>query len=89
MSIGEIYPASSVAITLVAGAEKEIRSKLFSEQSPEFLKIKEFAGNLGISWSFSPPYGPHFGEIWEAAVKSFKHHYKRVLGETTLTFEEH
>ena len=62
---------------------------MFSKRLPEFQRIKEFSGNLGISWSYSPPYGPHFGGIWEAAVKSFKHYYRRVLGESSLTFEEH
>ncbi|XP_029154848.1 uncharacterized protein LOC114929767 [Nylanderia fulva] len=31
---------------------------------------------------------PHFGGLWEAAVKSTKFHLRRVIGETTLTFEE-
>ncbi len=30
----------------------------------------------------------HFGGIWEAAVKRTKYHFKRVVGETKLTFEE-
>ena len=70
-------------------AEREIRETLFLEKSPEFRKIKDYTGNLRISWSFSPLYCPHFGGISEAAVKSFNCHCKRVLGETPLTFEEH
>ncbi|XP_025266779.1 uncharacterized protein LOC112638780 [Camponotus floridanus] len=31
---------------------------------------------------------PHFGGLWEAAVKSTKHHLRRVIGEATLTYEE-
>lgn len=42
----------------------------------------------GITWRFSPPACPHWGGIFEAAVKSAKTHLKRVIGETTLTFEE-
>ena len=75
--------------TTLVGAEKEIHNVLFSEKSQEFQRIKEYTGNLEIRWSYSPPYGPHFGGIWEAAVKSFKYHYRRVLGETPLTFEKH
>ena len=30
----------------------------------------------------------HFGGLWEAGVRSFKHHLRRVLGDAKLTFEE-
>ncbi|XP_075990187.1 uncharacterized protein LOC142985830 [Anticarsia gemmatalis] len=31
---------------------------------------------------------PNFGGLWEAGIKSVKHHLKRVVGDSTLTFEE-
>ncbi|KMQ88602.1 hypothetical protein RF55_11884 [Lasius niger] len=42
----------------------------------------------GIDWSFIPAYSPHFGGLWEAGIKSVKHHLKRVAANALLTFEE-
>ncbi|XP_028173713.1 uncharacterized protein LOC114362479 [Ostrinia furnacalis] len=42
----------------------------------------------GIDFSFIPAYTPHFGGLWESAVKSIKHHLRRILELTHLTFEE-
>lgn len=44
---------------------------------------------FNFKWTFSTPSAPHHGGIYEAAVKSIKHHLVRVIGDTTLTFEEY
>jgi len=51
--------------------------------------IQEYcAVNFGITWKFNPPGSPHFGGLWEAGVKSVKHHLVRTVGTQKITFEE-
>ncbi|CAH2226645.1 jg21004, partial [Pararge aegeria aegeria] len=42
----------------------------------------------GIEFKFVPAYTPHFNGLAEAAVHSTKHHLKRLLQTTHLTYEE-
>ncbi|XP_015190534.1 PREDICTED: uncharacterized protein LOC107074033 [Polistes dominula] len=70
-------------------------SDIYSDNATTFVgaanEIQTFAArqltNDGIKWHFIPPRSPHFGGLWEAAVKSFKHHLVRIIGETLLTYE--
>lgn len=45
-------------------------------------------GELGISWKFITPGAPFQGGIWEAGVKTFKHHFKRIIGSRMLTADQ-
>ena len=50
--------------------------------------ISDFCSTRNIVWKFIPEHAPHFGGLWEAAVKSTKYHLKRIVGTVKLTFEE-
>ena len=75
--------------TNFVGARNELKElydflSLPSTQIP----IKEALLANRIDWHFIPDRAPHFGGIWEAAVKAAKHCIKKAVGTTLLSFEE-
>ena len=47
-----------------------------------------FFTNCKIRWSFMPGKAPHFGGLWEAAVKAAKATLRKVIGNYPLSVEE-
>ncbi|CAI6367665.1 unnamed protein product [Macrosiphum euphorbiae] len=71
------------------GANRKLKElcDLFGSKEHQ-AKVQRCVTEVGINWKFIPVYSPHFGGLWESAVKSIKHHLVRQLGSTALTFEE-
>ena len=71
------------------GAKNEMKELFnFLSLSSTQISIKEALLANKIEWHFIPDRAPHFGGIWEAAVKAAKHCLKRAVGKTMLTFEK-
>lgn len=72
--------------TTFQGADRELTETYQAVlQDPE---IANALANRLISWRFIPLAAPHFGGLWEAAVRSVKNHLRRCIGTSTLTYEE-
>lgn len=72
--------------TTFVGAERELTAAFRAAiRDPNFLN--QTAADK-VSWHFIPPSAPHFGGLWEAGVRSVKHHLRRVVGDHKMTFEE-
>ena len=75
--------------TNFVGARNELADLYrFLEAADTLDSIHSYLLSNKISWQHIPERAPHFGGLWEAAVKSAKHHLRRVIGQQTLTFEE-
>ena len=71
------------------GADREL-TELHNHLNNTELQIAviDSCSSQGIQWHFIPPRTPHFWGLWEAAVRSFKKHLRRVAGNVKLTYEE-
>ncbi|XP_062538270.1 uncharacterized protein LOC134206557 [Armigeres subalbatus] len=75
--------------TNFVGARNQLKDllKLLKSNDHNSAVSKECA-KVGIQWHFIPPSAPHFGGLWEAAVRSTKHHLLRVIGESPVSPED-
>ena len=66
---------------------EEYSKKSTSSYSNRKIKkiILKFCSSLGITWKFIPEHAPHFGGLWESAVKGMKHHGR---DKVHINFEE-
>lgn len=72
--------------TTFVGADKELTSAY--QAAVRNPKLQGLTATDNIKWHFIPPSAPHFGGLWEAGIRSVKHHIRRVLGDRTFSYEE-
>ncbi|XP_043064790.1 uncharacterized protein LOC122320687, partial [Drosophila ficusphila] len=75
--------------TNFVGAKNELTElKRLFLCDPHIRSVQEFCLEDNIEWRFIPPRSPHFGGLWEAAVKTAKFHFYRSVGPSLLSFDE-
>ncbi|GBM57681.1 hypothetical protein AVEN_222534-1 [Araneus ventricosus] len=67
-------------------ADRELRRVVALLRTDE--PVNKFFADENIRWKLNPPAAPHFGGLWETAIKSAKLHLKRTIGKQILTYEE-
>ncbi|CAI6373964.1 unnamed protein product [Macrosiphum euphorbiae] len=72
--------------TNFVGADRTL--KTYFKATVNSNKVHDFLTMREIKWHFIPPASPHFGGLWESAVKSAKKHLLRVSKGVLLTFDE-
>jgi len=72
--------------TNFVGAENDLRKLKTAIYS--VFDITKRCSQLGTEFHYIPPREPHFGGLWEAAVKSAKHLLVRTVSTADLTYEE-
>lgn len=68
------------------GASRELNSAF--EKAMNSTEFQNLIAKDRIQWNFNSPAAPHFGGLWEAAVKSMKIRLVKIFGNRTPTYEE-
>ncbi|XP_024876999.1 uncharacterized protein LOC112457916 [Temnothorax curvispinosus] len=85
---GRLQKLYSDNATNFVGTNRELKEVYQFAQAQAKGRIGEVLSNENIEWKFIPPSLPHMGGLWEAGVKAYKHHLKRIMGSALFIFEE-
>ena len=53
-----------------------------------YQSLSHISTSSGMKWKMTPPRAPHFGGLWESAVRAMKATLKKLLSSRPLTFKE-
>ncbi|KAL4103253.1 hypothetical protein QTP88_018630 [Uroleucon formosanum] len=70
--------------TTFVGADKQLQLLINSPDGQRTIS----QARTSCQWHFNPPSAPHFGGLWEAAVRSTKRLLIRTMGTHVLMYEE-
>ncbi|XP_058816162.1 uncharacterized protein LOC131679450 [Topomyia yanbarensis] len=78
---GQVFELHCDNATAFVGADRELKAarQAFREQFRS-KQWDEYCTTSGITFRFIPARSPHFGGLWEAGIKSFKYHFRRIMG---------
>ncbi|KAL0810597.1 hypothetical protein ABMA28_010714 [Loxostege sticticalis] len=85
---GHCYDLYSDNGTNFVGANKELQKMIGKAESELSEELSKLLTLERTRWHYIVPHGPNFGGLWEAGVRCVKSHLKRVVGDSTLTYEE-
>ncbi|XP_062537982.1 uncharacterized protein LOC134206294 [Armigeres subalbatus] len=87
---GRIVELHSDNATIFKGASHALNRvyRMLKTKAADRNQIFDWCSGNEITWKFIPPRAPHFGGLWEAAVKSAKHHLLKVVGNVNLAYED-
>ncbi|XP_026746103.1 uncharacterized protein LOC113507448 [Trichoplusia ni] len=74
--------------TNFVGADKQLKEMFDKAKSSFPSEIAKLLTLERTTWHFIPPHAPNFGGLWEAGIGSTKTHITKVMGNSTLTYEE-
>ena len=87
MFCNEGNPYISLSTENFQGAAHQLHEIHTMLHSPsQMASIQDHLASEGCMWKFIPPIIQ--GGLWEAAVKSMKHHLRRILGSNIATYKE-
>ncbi|XP_066260985.1 uncharacterized protein [Euwallacea similis] len=71
------------------GAKNQLREvHQFFKSKNHSDSVINFLFTNQTQWKFIPPRSPHWGGIWESAIKNAKYHMVRIIGNAHFTLEE-
>ncbi|XP_017463709.1 PREDICTED: uncharacterized protein LOC108357125, partial [Rhagoletis zephyria] len=74
--------------TNFVGASRALKAELKAFLSDARTNTLSKYAHQALTWHFIPAAAPHMGGLWEAGVKSFKSHFKKIASNMKYTFEE-